>query len=285
VNSSNITIRVRGATPETARLIVKIQQDYQKQISDYRREERPSLSEQATLYRESPELYNAIMASYEQGLLDLQRALEHYTDEHPIEGNMIGSTISISQKLRSEVVIMDDISPEENADIKTEIETLASESAIQKIQEEIGLGALPPNARAFVEQNSKQISEEQVDQTMSIINQNKMKVDNKGGIIIEVYGSMLGSTIILSTESEIDVKVQTSIASAISLAEQVTSRVVSGLKVERHLIYKGEGVTDVWGKIISGATERFGITAITDTVYWIAIAIVIAVFAYFAIGF
>jgi glutamine synthetase type III len=120
---------------------------------------------------------------------------------------------------------------------------------------------------------------------MSIINQNKMKVDNKGGIIIEVYGSMLGSTIIISTESEIDVKVQTSIASAISLAEQVTSRVVSGLKVERHLIYKGEGVTDVWGKIISGATERFGITAITDTVYWIAIAIVIAVFAYFAIGF
>jgi hypothetical protein len=285
VNSSNITVRVRGATPETARLIVKIQEDYQKQISDYRREERPSLSEQAALYRESPELYNAIMASYEQGLLDLQRALEHYTDEHPIEGNMIGSTISISQKMRSEVVIMDDISPEENADIKTEIETLASESAIQKIQEEIGLGALPPNARAFVEQNSKQISEEQIDQTMSIINQNKMKVDNKGGIIIEVYGSMLGSTIILSTESEIDVKVQTSIASAISLAEQVTSRVVSGLKVERHLIYKGEGVTDVWGKIISGATERFGITAITDTVYWIAIAIVIAVFAYFAIGF
>ena len=281
VNRSTVRISVMGASAASGDAITEIIKGYQNEINVFMTDVMPDHEEQWKWYRKDPESYAGLMRYFDARLKGLQENLKYYTDQHPFEGNVEGSQIQINSKQWTNVTIMNEIRPEENANIKTEIETLATQSSIVKVQEEIGLGSLPPNARSFIEANAKQFSEEQAIQNMSILNQNKMTVTNDGEILLQIYGSMLGSTLIINNESEIDVKLQSTLASAVTLSEQVTNRIVSDLKAERTLMYKSEGITDVWGKIIAGATSRYNVSTISDTVYWIAIAVVVAVFAFF----
>jgi hypothetical protein len=285
VITTNININIDEPSDRAKELINQITLSYQDQINEYRKtklsnEERIAMLDKYGK-KKSKEYIQVIDEAYYIGERSLQAAMRFWQEENPLRAIMKDSKIQIKTKTGTTITIMNDIEADTDSSIIEDISRIASEAAIQNIQKEIGIGSLPDNCREFIQQTTDDLVEEQAEQIVEVINGNSVEVVDRTEIIINIYGSMLGSSIIIATDAEVDVKIYTCIASAIKLSEQVTSHIVAGVKVERTYIYKSEGITDLWAKIIDGATERHIVDDISDTVFWIAVVVIIAIFAYF----
>jgi hypothetical protein len=154
-------------------------------------------------------------------------------------------------KRETKISVMSEFDSNTTAKIKTTISNVASDTAIQNIQQSLGVNALPPNAREYVKKSVTDVTEQRTNQIINQLSDNKITSSQRTGTVIEVTGRVSGTTLNAMAKSTIDVKVHTAMKSAISIGEEIASNIVTALKTEHSIITQSDGI----GNIISGSTN------------------------------
>jgi hypothetical protein len=251
-NNANVTVRIIQPSAEAAAEIKEILRDYDDHIRSYDLT-RPTPAEFIGM---SLEMVNVFLSTHERGRAELIRSKNAFQTENPIIASISNSTINAVSKATTTTSTIAEFDSTSSASVKTSIKNAATATAISHIEQSLGLGALPPNARNFVQSQVNDITEQRTNQILSQITQNTVRDRSGVGTVIEITGRVSGSTIIAMAESTVDAKVHSSMKSAISIGEEIASNIVTALDSEHLLITQSDGVGDAIQGVLNAASER-----------------------------
>jgi hypothetical protein len=251
-NGANVTVRIVQPSAEAAAEIREILRDYDDHIRSYDLN-RPTPAEFIGM---SLEMVNVFLSTHERGRAELIRSKNAFQTENPIIASISNSTINAFSKATTTISTIAEFNSTTSASVKTAIKNAATATAVSHIEQSLGLGALPPNARNFVQSQVNDITEQRTNQILSQITQNTVRDRSGAGTVIEITGRVSGSTIIAMADSTVDAKVHSSMKSAISIGEEIASNIVTALDSEHSLLTQSDGVGDSIQAVLNAASER-----------------------------
>ena len=275
LSNASVTVKIIQPSAENITYIRAIARDYDEQIQ-YHELHRPQPSEYAGF---SLELVNVFLSSWERGKTELIRSKEHFLSENPVIATLQGSTINAESVATSKITTMTEMNASQQTSIIRDIKNTATETAVQKIQSSVGLGALGDNAREYVQQQVSNVTETRENQIVNMLNQNKLRAVNTSSVEVQITGRVSGSTINAMAKSDVDVKVQTALKSAIAIGEQVASQIVTALGIEHSLINRSDGIDNVAQGILNAQSERAKLRKEESESWWGGFFTIFAVIA------
>ena len=236
--------------------------------------------------------YNAALSAWRTGFNELTRNIDAWLKDNPISITVRNTTINAKINNLSKIFISTDISTEAEADVILSVENIATETAVMKIQEALGMNAMPANARTYIQSQVSNQTTSRQDQIISQINQNKITVNSNDEIYLEIQGSVSDSVINAEIANQYDIKIHTAMKSSMSIGETVAANIVAGIKIEQELIVDSGGLDDAWEDVLDSGTERTKIRKDASKSFWsglftsttivlIVAAIVAAIAAYY----
>jgi len=263
-SSSRIKIMFVAPDPRTRDGIQSVTDSLTRQVEFYMRTQ-PNVRDYFGL---PIEYFNAALSAWRSGFNELTRTLDSWLKDNPISITIRNTTINAKIANLTTLFVSTDMDTDTEAAVIMSVENIATETAIQKIQEALGLNSMPPNARTYIESQVANQTTSRQDQILSQINQNSITVNADDEIYLEIQGSVSNSVINASIENQYDIKVHTAMKSSMSIGETVASNIVAGIKIEQDLITESKGLEDPWKDVLDTGTERLAIRKKASSDFW-----------------
>ncbi len=275
-NNVQVSVSINSPSADSVAAITEVAHDFDNQIRYYN-ELRPSPSDFPS--NASLEVINAFTSSWERGRNQLVNAKAQFLADNPLTVSLTDSSITARSIASVKYEEITDLDAATAQNVLTSVENIATETAVQKLQQALGVHALPPNTREYIQNQVSNVTTTRETQIVSLINDNNLVVDQNSAIKIEIFGRVSNSTIDAMASSSIDVKVLTTIKSAVSIGETVASHIVTGLQIEQSHSTQSDGIDGLWADALDASTERARFRKDENQTFWTGMWIVVAIIA------
>jgi hypothetical protein len=275
-NNVQVSVSINSPSAESVAAITEVAHDFDNQIRYYN-ELRPSPSDFPS--NASLEVINAFTSSWERGRNQLVNAKAQFLADNPLTVSLTNSTITARSIASVKYEEITDLDATTAQNVMTSIENVATETAVQKIQQALGVHALPPNSREYIQNQVSNVTTTRETQIVNLINQNNLVIDQNSAIKIDIFGRVSNSTIDAMATGSVDVKVLTTLKSAVSIGETVASHIVTGLQIEQSHDTQSDGIDGLWADALDASTERARFRKDENETFWTGMWIVGAIIA------
>jgi hypothetical protein len=275
-NNVQVSVSINSPSAESVAAITEVALDFDNQIRYYN-ELRPSPSDFPSNAR--LEVINAFTSAWERGRNQLVNAKAQFLADNPLTVSLTNSTITARSIASVKYEEITDLDATTTQNVMTSIENVATETAVQKIQQALGVHALPPNSREYIQNQVSNVTTTRETQIVNLINQNNLVIDQNSTIKIDISGRVSNSTIDAMATGSVDVKVLTTLKSAVSIGETVASHIVTGLQIEQSHSTQSDGIDDLWADALDASTERARFRKDENQTFWTGMWIVAAIIA------